>query len=151
MWSNRDRIWDVKIDIFEDNGIYLLGGFSATGKSWLCKELNKMSVQYDDVVGYDLDDKKDSINNKIKRICKGKDPKVIMFDRFDMYDEKTKQDAKHVMQEYRDKAIILVDVKDDNEFKEDEYDNIAGMVIDELEIGVGEWYIMFLKMNLMIY
>lgn len=105
MWDNSDKPWDVKIDIEADNGVYLLGGSQADGKTWLCEELSKMGLEYRDTVGYTYDDYRRNItlDDMIKNTCNGV-PSVIMIDRYDMYPGVLNDDIK----KYVDKSIVLV-------------------------------------------
>lgn len=105
MWDNSDKPWDVKIDIEADNGVYLLGGSSADGKTWLCEELSKMGLEYRDTVEYTYDDYRRNItlDDMIKNTCDGV-PSVIMIDRYDMYPSVLNDDIK----KYADKSIVLV-------------------------------------------
>lgn len=138
MWTNRDRIWSTKIDIFEDNGVYLLGSESATGKSWLYNELDRMGKRYMDTVGYSYSDINDTMESKIKKVCHDNIPKVIIIDRYDMLDSTRKKDVLDTIEKYRKTSIILVDSKTMVGFNNDNIDNFAGMVIDKKEIAAGE-------------
>lgn len=138
MWTNRDRIWSTKIDIFEDNGVYLLGSWSATGKSWLYNELDKMGKRYMDTVGYSYSDINDTMESKIKKVCHDNIPKVIIIDRYDMLDSTRKKDVLDTIEKYRKTSIVLVDSKTMVGFNNDNIDNFAGMVIDKKEIAAGE-------------
>lgn len=119
MWDNSDKPWDVKIDIEADNGVYLLGGSSADGKTWLCEELNKMGLEYRDTVGYTYDDYRRNItlDDMIKNTCDGV-PSVIMIDRYDMYPGILNDDIK----KYADKSIVLVDAKNTKIVGDIDYD-----------------------------
>lgn len=138
MWTNRDRIWSTKIDIFEDNGVYLLGSESAIGKTWLYNELDRMGKRYMDTVGYSYADLNKTMESKIKSICHDNIPKVIMVDRYDMLDNTRKKDVLGTIDKYRKTSIILVDSKTMVGFNNDNIDNFAGMVIDKKEIAAGE-------------
>lgn len=138
MWTNRDRIWSTKIDIFEDNGVYLLGSESAIGKTWLYNELDKMGKRYMDTVGYSYSDLNETMESKIKSICHDNIPKVIIIDRYDMLDSTRKKDVLDTIEKYRKTSIILVDSKTMVGFNNDNIDNFAGMVIDKKEIAAGE-------------
>lgn len=138
MWTNRDRIWSTKIDIFEDNGVYLLGSESAIGKTWLYNELDKMGKRYMDTVGYSYSDLNETMESKIKSICHDNIPKVIIIDRYDMLDSTRKKDVLDTIEKYRKTSIILVDSKTMVRFNNDNIDNFAGMVIDKKEIAAGE-------------
>lgn len=138
MWTNRDRIWSTKIDIFEDNGVYLLGSESAIGKTWLYNELDRMGKRYMDTVGYSYADLNETMESKIKSICHDNIPKVIMIDRYDMFDSTRKKDVLDTIEKYRKTSIILIDSKTMVGFNNDNIDNFAGMVIDKKEIAAGE-------------
>lgn len=119
MWDNSDKPWDVKIDIDAENGVYLLGGSSADGKTWLCEELSKMGLEYRDTVGYTYDDYRRNItlDDMIKNTCNGA-PSVIMIDRYDMYPGILNDDIK----KYADKSIVLVDAKNTKIVEDIKYD-----------------------------
>ena len=108
MWNNNDKLWDTKINIDADNGVYLLGGSSADGKTWLCEELAKMGIEYGDTVGYTYDDyrKHIKLGDMIKNTCK-KIPAVIMIDRYDMYPGELNDDIR----KYAETSIVLVDAR----------------------------------------
>lgn len=136
MWDNSDRLWNVKIDINADNGVYLLGSGSATGKSWLYNELDKMGKRYMDTVGYSYSDINETMESKIKHICHDNIPKVIMVDRYDMLDDTRKQDVLNTIEKYRNKSIILIDAKKRQGLNSKNIDDFAGMLLDKKTIEV---------------
>lgn len=136
MWNNNDRIWNVKIDINADNGVYLLGSQSATGKTWLYNELDKMGKRYMDTVGYSYTDLNETMESKIKNICHDRTPKVIMIDRYDMLDADKKKDVLDTMEKYRSTSIILIDAKKREGLNGKNIDDFAGLLLGKKTIEV---------------
>lgn len=101
----KNNKYDVKINIDLENGIYIFNEKSATGKTRLCKELKELRKLGEPVIGYTYGDDKLGINllsitNKVK-------PKVLMLDRYDMYNG----DFDNNIIAWSKDAIILIDCK----------------------------------------
>lgn len=99
-----------KLSIELEPGVYVFRPISASGKTFIHHTLKDVARKYD-TVAYTYDDYLDdiSLEHKINR-CNGI-PKVIMLDRYDMYIGK----CDDVIEKYKNKSIILLDIKDTNE------------------------------------
>ena len=105
----KNNRYDVEINIDLENGIYVFDEKSATGKTSLCKELKELRKLGEPVIGYTYGDDKLGINlvditSKIK-------PKVLMLDRYDMYNGT----FNNKFTEWAKDTIVLIDCKGDLE------------------------------------
>lgn len=133
MWNNRSTGWRVSINIDAKNGVYILGGSSADGKTWLCNEIDDMGTYFHNTVGYSYKDYLDNLDlrTKIKNKCGDKIPEVVVIDRYDMYCgvywDYIKELGKH--------SIVIVDCKvdDDLDLRGVEY---GGIYIEQNRIEV---------------
>lgn len=87
-----------------DKGIYLFEPISATGKTRLCDLIETLKEREFKVSAYYFSDYIDGI--QIERKLKGK--KLFVMDRVDMY---SSSDISDVIEKYRDKCLILLDLK----------------------------------------
>ena len=94
-----------KINIDAENGVYVFTCESASGKTYLCKELKKLREAGEPVVSFTFSDYINGLNLK-EQVEKIK-PKVIMLDRYDMYDKIFNND----IIEWGKNSIVLVDHK----------------------------------------
>lgn len=107
MYKNDE--YDVEININLENGIYVFDEKSATGKTRLCKVLKELRKLGEPVVGYTYGD--DKLGISLVDLVSKVNPKVIMLDRYDMYNG-TFNDR---LTDWAQKAIILIDCKGDLE------------------------------------
>lgn len=101
MYKNSEYRPNINIDL--NNGVYIFDSESATGKTYLCKHLKNLRAYGEPVASFTYNDI--LIGNKIEDTFKNY--KVIMLDRYDLYNEM----GHCLMEKYRDKSIILVDCK----------------------------------------
>lgn len=94
---------EIVIDL--SNGVYLFNNKSATGKTRLCKELRKNQKYKEDVASYSYDDY--LINIPIESVLIPSKYRVIMLDRYDMYNG----EGKDLISACKDNTIILIDCK----------------------------------------
>ena len=94
-----------KINIDTENGVYVFTCESASGKTYLCKELKKLREAGEPVVSFTFSDYINGLNLK-EQVEKIK-PKVIMLDRYDMYDKAFNND----IIEWGNNSIVLIDHK----------------------------------------
>lgn len=116
----------ITININLGNGVYYMGSDSATGKTYMSNLLNMASLP--EVLVFTYQDIKKEID--VPRLVYKRAPKLIIFDRYDMYGGKFED----LICEFADKAIILIDCK---EF--DTFANIADYCIikrtaDKIEV-----------------
>ena len=101
--------YDVEININLENGIYVFDEKSATGKTRLCKALKELRKLGEPVVGYTYGD--DKLGISLIDIISKVNPRVIMLDRYDMYNGTFNKK----FAEWSKNAIILIDCKGDLE------------------------------------
>ena len=106
MWTNKDKKQSVDITINLDNGLYIMDLDSASGKTRLTNLIKLLEAYGEPVVGYTYND---YLENKydFREYLDRKNPKVIILDRYDMYFKAYKD----VLENWRNKAIVLVDSK----------------------------------------
>lgn len=102
---------EIRIDL--SNGIYVFDNNSATGKTRLCKELKKNQKYGEKVASYSYDDFLLSI--PIEQILVPDKYKVIMLDRYDMYNGA----GSSLIPKCKANSIILIDCKRGLKFSED--------------------------------
>ena len=78
----------VKVDIQLENGIYVFLPYSATGKTYLKKQLEYCRGLGDNVVAYTYSDLKRGLSLQASIDALGANPDVIMLDRYDLYSTK---------------------------------------------------------------
>ena len=76
--------FDYNINILLDNGIYVFDAESATGKTWLCKQLKKLKAYGEPVDAVTYNDLLAGM--RLENVVKPQN-KVVMLDRYDMYRE----------------------------------------------------------------
>lgn len=111
-----------------DNGIYIFDNESATGKTRLCKEIRKYQKYNEPLASYTYDDK--LLNMAIEKVLVPNKYKVIMLDRYDMYEG----EGAELILECAKNSIILIDCK--SKFtvtSEDEWCTIE-MTHDKIEV-----------------
>lgn len=103
--SNMDVETNIVIDL--ENGIYCLGGYSATGKTRLAKVLRTIQKKTRDVISFSYDDL--LVGSSLEQMLKLSDgvPKVVMLDRFDLY----KDLYTDILNDLGSKSIVLIDCK----------------------------------------
>lgn len=99
----KNSLYRPNINVELDNGIYIFDSESATGKTYLCKQLKKLraygesviSITYNNILtGFKLDDMQEQY-------------KVIMLDRYDLY----RNIGHKLLERFKNKSIILIDCK----------------------------------------
>lgn len=100
--------YKVKISIMLDNGVYLFDALSATGKSRLVKLLRKYESYGEKVATYTYEDYLRKVD--ISQIF-NKGAKLVVIDRYDMYDGFGKLDIEKACK--KEESIILIDCKQD--------------------------------------
>lgn len=105
----RNDNYDVEININLENGIYVFDEKSATGKTRLCKALKELRKLGEPVIGYTYGD--DKLGISLVDIISKVNPKVIMLDRYDMYNGTFNER----FAEWSKNAVILIDCKGDLE------------------------------------
>ena len=116
------------IEINLDNGIYIFDNQSATGKTRLCKALRDCQKYGEPVASYTYDDK--LLEMPIERVLVPDKYKVIMLDRYDLYEG----DGAELIKECADNSIILIDCKGDfTVCSTDEWCTIS-MAEDKIEV-----------------
>lgn len=103
--------YDVEVNINLDNGIYVFDEKSATGKTRLCKVLKELRKLGEPVIGYTYGD--DNLGISLIDITNKVNPKVLMLDRYDMYNGTFNNE----LAEWSKNAVILIDCKGDLETK----------------------------------
>lgn len=88
-----------------ENGIYLFDNMSATGKTRLCRLLKNCQAYREPVAAYTYNDK--LIGLPIEKVLEPGKYKVILLDRYDMYEG----DGKELINECAKQSIILIDCK----------------------------------------
>ena len=121
-------ITDVNINI-DKPGIYIFECVSATGKTKLHNLISNHMIYDNEVVAsaYTYNDKLRNID--ISTIFKG-DYKLIVLDRYDMYYGY----GSEYIKKFKDKAIILIDCKQD--FNICEYEDLCSIELKENSIEV---------------
>lgn len=96
-----------KIEIELENGLHRFYPWSATGKTYLYKQLESLHALGHKIVTYTYDNY--LYGHSLKQMVNLVKPEVIMLDRLDMYadDEKIIE----VIREVHDKAIVLISKK----------------------------------------
>ena len=132
MWK-MEGIAQIDIIINLDPGIYKLPRNSSEGKTWLYKELKRCSriEGLDNVIGYTYTDFRDGLDLQ-GLIDKMSGVKVIMFDRYDMYNG----EFESIINKYSDTAIILIDCKSDLNISTDKRVKTARMNIERMRINI---------------
>lgn len=131
MYQNKynGRQYYPEINIELDNGIYVFSIESATGKTRLYKALKSVE-QHGDVVAYTYSD---TITKLDLKTLVNEKTRVIILDRYDMYFNKFSD----VMEEYKDKAIVLIDCKVSDKIAFDH--TYAEVVMEKNKLTVRPW------------
>lgn len=131
MYQNKynGRQYYPEINIELDNGIYLFSIESATGKTRLYKALKSVE-QHGDVVAYTYSD---TITKLELKTLVNEKTRVIILDRYDMYFNKFAD----VIEEYKDKAIVLIDCKVNDKIAFDHA--YAEVVMEKNKLTVRPW------------
>ena len=132
MYQNKynGRQYYPEINIELDNGIYLFSIESATGKTRLYKALKSVE-QHGDVVAYTYSD---TITKLELKTLVNEKTRVIILDRYDMYFNKFAD----VIEEYKDKAIVLIDCKVNDKIAFDHA--YAEVVMEKNKLTVRPWW-----------
>lgn len=99
-----DKSYPV-IDIQLENGIYVFDNLAATGKTRLYKELRKYQIYEGNVASYSYNDY--LLGMPIESVLVSSKYKVIMLDRYDMYNGV----GADLIRSCKDESIILIDCK----------------------------------------
>lgn len=131
MYQNKynGRQYYPEINIELDNGIYVFSIESATGKTRLYKALKSVE-QHGDVVAYTYSD---TITKLDLKTLVNENTRVIILDRYDMYFNKFAD----VIEEYKDKAIVLIDCKVNDKIAFDH--TYAEVVMEKNKLTVRPW------------
>lgn len=131
MYQNKynGRQYYPEINIELDNWIYVFSIESATGKTRLYKALKSVE-QHGDVVAYTYSDTITKLD--LKNLVNEK-TRVIILDRYDMYFNKFAD----VIEEYKDKAIVLIDCKVNDKIAFDH--TYAEVVMEKNKLTVRPW------------
>lgn len=105
----KNNKYDVEINVNLENGIYIFDEKSATGKTRLCKELKELRRLGEPVIGYTYGD--DNLGIDLVEVINKIHPKVLMLDRYDMYNGAFKEK----LTEWAKNIIVLIDCKGDLE------------------------------------
>ena len=97
--------YSPEINIKLSNGVYIFDNKSATGKTRLCKELRKNQKYGENVASYSYDDY--LLQLPIESILVPNKYKVIMLDRYDMYNGT----GADLISSCKENSIILIDCK----------------------------------------
>lgn len=119
---------DVELIFSLENGLYLFEPEASTGKTRLCKEIRKHQQYGEDIASYSYEDKQSGID--IQTVLNSDQYKVIMLDRYDMYNgdgaELIKECAKH--------SIVLIDCKSGLNFVADDDLCMIEMTPSKIEV-----------------
>ena len=99
-----DAIIKVKVMAPRDCGVYQFRNVSSTGKSRLCKILKDYETTGRPVAGYDYYDFKHNVDLEA---VKGNGIKLIVLDRYDMYNGELADTIRELSKE----ALVLLDCK----------------------------------------
>lgn len=101
MYKNEEYRPIINIDL--DKGVYIFDSESATGKTYLCKQLKKLQAYGEPVISFTYDDilRRTNLNDIDKQY------EVIMLDRYDLY----REEGQGLINKFKDESIILVDCK----------------------------------------
>lgn len=105
----KNNRYDIEINIDLENGVYVFDEKSATGKTRLCKELKELRKLGEPVIGYTYGD--DKLGISLVDITSKIKPKVLMLDRYDMYNGTFNKN----LDEWAKDTIVLIDCKGDLE------------------------------------
>lgn len=119
----------VKIEINLENGIYLFNNESSTGKTRLCKLFKEYQAYGEAVASYTYNDK--LLGHSISDILKPNKFKVILLDRYDLYEG----DGKELINKCAENTIILVDCKDNFTVTNDEEWCYINMEYNRIEVN----------------
>lgn len=108
----------VKVDIQLENGIYVFLPYSATGKTYLKKQLEYCRGLGDNVVAYTYSDLARGLSLRASIDALGANPDVIMLDRYDLYSTKFWD----IINKYAKESIILLECKNDSVIDDLDYD-----------------------------
>lgn len=120
--------YNVAINIELEPGIYVFDNQSATGKTRLAKLLSEYQAYGEPVVSYTYNDKLKGLS--LGDFIKDKKYKVILLDRYDLYNGDYSEDIKKHAKE----SIVLIDCKSEvKNINDDEWCNIV-MSEDSIEV-----------------
>lgn len=103
MYQNSEYTIEIVIPL--ENGIFVFDENSAIGKTRLCNELKELRKLGEPVIGYTYND--DQLGIDLPKLVNDVDPKVILLDRYDMYNGLFDEQ----MVEWAKTAVVLVDCK----------------------------------------
>ena len=116
------------IDVNLDNGIYIFDNASATGKTRLCKALRECQKYGEPVASYTYDDK--LLDIPIGKVLVPNKYKVIMLDRYDMYEGY----GAELIKECADNSVILIDCKGEFSVSNEDDWCMIEMTEDRIEV-----------------
>ena len=102
MYVNQE--YNPNVNILLNNGIYVFDAESATGKTWLCKQLKKLKAYGEPVDAITYNDLLTRV--RLENVVKPQN-KVIMLDRYDMYREA----GYELINNCETTSIVLIDCK----------------------------------------
>lgn len=120
--------YNVSVDIQLENGIYVFDNESGLGKTRLAKLFKKYQAYGEPVASYTYNDKLIGID--ISNILKPNKFKVILLDRYDMYEG----DGAELILKCAENAIILIDCKNDISVTADDEWCTIHMEKDKIEV-----------------
>lgn len=109
-YKAENRVVTVRI---EQPGLYVFEKESAIGKTFLCRILKKCRSYGERTDAYTYTDL--TAGRSLMNYLMTTDLDLVMLDRYDMYHGKFEQDIKEIAQ----KAIVLIDCKNDSNLTED--------------------------------
>lgn len=94
--------YEIDLDINLANGAYQFTPDSSTGKTFLYQQLKKYNGFGDPVLGFSYSDSKEDLS------LLDKDYLIVMFDRYDLYNDGILEDK---IRDLSTRAIVLIDSK----------------------------------------
>lgn len=119
---------NVELIFSLENGLYILEPESSTGKTRLCQEIRKHQQYGENIASYSYEDKQLGID--IKTVLNSDKYKVIMLDRYDMYNG----DGAELIKECAKNSIVLIDCKSGLNFVADDDLCIMEMTPSKIEV-----------------
>lgn len=108
----------VKVDIQLENGIYVFLPYSATGKTYLMKQLEYCRGLEDNVIAYTYSDLRRGLSLQASIDALEANPDVIMLDRYDLYST----EFWGIINKYKSSSIILLNCMNESVIDDLEYD-----------------------------
>lgn len=107
----------VKVDIQLENGIYVFLPYSATGKTYLKKQLEYCRSLGDNVIAYTYSDLRRGLSLQASIDALEANPDVIMLDRYDLYST----EFWDIINKYKSSSIILLNCMNESVIDDLEY------------------------------